>query len=263
MMNFDRLFNDPFREMRRMERAMTRDMNRMLRDFERGFGEFGYETPLLTAPSTTAAAALPSGRAGAMTSWVPNWAVSETDNQYIIRCELPGVSKNDINIELDRNHLRISGEKKLEKSEENERFFTEERSYGYFERRLPLPPGIDPQQIQATYDSGMLTVTVPKPQSLEQQRTRKIKIAEGSGMGGGAAPQGMNLENENNPANVSEDLFQYGQDMDKAEWEREENLTKGLEYHHHRNHVAENWKGPDPEDIYEMAKGEVKERPEA
>lgn len=98
-----------------------------------------------------------------LANWQPFCDVSETDKNFIIQAELPGVKKEDIKVELDNNMLRISGEKKHEKKEEGETWRRCERTYGKFERSLSVPEGVTEKDIRANYDNGVLKVEFPKP----------------------------------------------------------------------------------------------------
>eukprot|EP01027_Heterolobosea_sp_BB2_P027572 GEZU01043041.1.p2 GENE.GEZU01043041.1~~GEZU01043041.1.p2 ORF type:complete len:177 (-),score=88.96 GEZU01043041.1:82-612(-) len=150
---------DPFREFRRLER----EMNRLLpREITQGFGGFG-------------------GFEGRLTTFIPRMDYTETDKEYLVKCELPGLSKNDVKIDLDNDLLTISGEKKEEKKEENERIHRLERTYGKFNRSVRLPKNIDVDNIQANFENGVLCVCVPKKAGAEQRKS--IQIAEKSGAG--------------------------------------------------------------------------------
>jgi len=101
--------------------------------------------------------------------------VSESDKEIKVRAELPGVEEKDVEVMLADDILTIKGEKRVEDERKDENHHMIERSYGSFARSLRLPPGIDPSQVNATFDRGVLTVALPKPAEV-QQRTRKIEI---------------------------------------------------------------------------------------
>ena len=107
--------------------------------------------------------------------------VSETENEIRITAELPGVTEQDIDISLDDDVLTIRGEKKFERTDDKENFHFVERSYGTFQRSLRLPFPVDPEQVQASFENGVLTVTVPK--TGRQERSRRIQV-QGRGAGG-------------------------------------------------------------------------------
>jgi len=107
-------------------------------------------------------------------NWSPNLDVSENDKEITINCELPGIDKNDVKIDCHNGLLTITGERKHEKKEENEKYHRIERSYGKFSRSLRLPEGCDPSKICACFNNGVLKVTAPKG---EQAKPHQISIA--------------------------------------------------------------------------------------
>ena len=107
----------------------------------------------------------------------PRIDVSETDNEIRICAELPGVSQEDVDLNLTNDVLTISGQKKVERDEQKENFYVAERSVGGFARSVRLPFAVEPGQVHATFENGVLHVTVPKPQ--EQNRSGRIQIKAG------------------------------------------------------------------------------------
>jgi len=97
-----------------------------------------------------------------MSIFCPNIDVVENDDNYEVTAELPGIDENDINLSLDSNTLTISGEKKQETEDKGRDYYRMERSYGSFQRSIPLPPNIESDQIDANFKKGILTVTLPK-----------------------------------------------------------------------------------------------------
>ena len=114
----------------------------------------------------------PPGNGGAR-RWSPAMDLVETDEHFVLRADLPGMTENDVNIELEDNVLTVSGERKAEHEEKREGFYRVERSFGTFSRSLTLPKGIDPEAVTAGFQNGVLEVRVPKP---EQRKPRKITI---------------------------------------------------------------------------------------
>jgi HSP20 family protein len=108
--------------------------------------------------------------------WVPATDLVETESEYVLRADLPGLSKDDVNVELDENVLTISGERKAEHEERKEGYYRLERASGRFLRSLTLPEGVDAQQIKAGFENGVLEVRVPKP---VQRQPQKVAIAVG------------------------------------------------------------------------------------
>ncbi len=119
------------------------------------------------------------GAAGSVISARMN--VVETDSEVRIEAELPGVTENDVDVSLDDDVLTIRGEKRFERKDEKERHHFVERSYGTFQRAVRLPFPVDPEQVQARFENGVLTVTLPK--SAQQDRTRRIQVQSGQSAG--------------------------------------------------------------------------------
>jgi HSP20 family protein len=105
----------------------------------------------------------------------------ETEEAFVLKADLPGLTEADVNVELDNNVLTISGERKGEHEDHKAGYYRVERSYGSFRRSLTLPEGVDPETVKATFDKGVLEVTVPKP---EQQVPRKVQISVGGASAG-------------------------------------------------------------------------------
>ena len=97
----------------------------------------------------------------------------EDSNTIKIIVEIPGVKPEDVKFSLENNTLTIRGEKKQIAEEKTERMHRYERTYGSFERVFSLPSTVDPEQIEANYDAGLLTVTLPKA---ERARPREIPV---------------------------------------------------------------------------------------
>ena len=102
--------------------------------------------------------------------WRPRMDLIETDNDYRLHLDMPGMSKDDIKISYQDNELVISGERTSERAEENEEFVRVERSFGQFRRAFTLPRTVDTENIEAAYDNGVLTVTVPKTESVKPRQ---------------------------------------------------------------------------------------------
>ncbi|MBV9785249.1 MAG: Hsp20/alpha crystallin family protein [Acidisphaera sp.] len=118
---------------------------------------------------------------------MPRIDVSETENALRITAELPGVTEKDLDVTLQDDLLTIRGEKKFERKQERQDFHFTERSYGTFQRSLRLPFQADPEQVQASFENGVLTVTVPKAQLRESKR--RIQVQAGSGASQGSQPE--------------------------------------------------------------------------
>lgn len=120
--------------------------------------------------------------------WIPPMDLVETEDNLVLRADLPGVKEEDINIEVKDGMLTISGERKAQHEEKREGFHRVERSYGRFSRSLELPKGVEPDSVSASFERGVLEVRMPKPadrkptriqiQSGDQQRTIEHGSAE-------------------------------------------------------------------------------------
>jgi HSP20 family protein len=117
-------------------------------------------------------------RDSAAASWVPAVDVFEEADNIRITAEIPGVRPEDVDISLEGNLLTIRGTKQQEAEEKTERVHRYERTYGAFERSFTLPASVEPKDIKAGYDHGVLTVTLPKS---ERAKPRQIQIELGRG----------------------------------------------------------------------------------
>ena len=118
------------------------------------------------APSTT------GGRADAR-RWTPAMDLFERDDHFVLRADLPGMSEEDVKIELEDTTLTVSGEPKAEHEDRGEGYYRVERAFGTFARTLTLPQGVDPEAVTASFDRGVLEIRVPKP---EARKPRRIEI---------------------------------------------------------------------------------------
>jgi len=148
-MNFLTRFErfDPFDELALLRNRMDRLINRMSDAFE--------DTP------------------AALAKWAPNTDVIETNDNLVIRAELPGMTEKDINVEVTNGILTISGERKFEEETKDKTFHRVERAYGKFDRTLTLPNNVDADKIHATFTEGLLELTIPKK---EEAKPKKINL---------------------------------------------------------------------------------------
>jgi HSP20 family protein len=112
-------------------------------------------------------------RAGALRRWMPAMDLVETDDSYVLKADLPGMSEGDIKIEFEDRTLTVSGERKNESELKKDGYVRVERSFGAFSRSLTLPQGVDPEGVTASFDRGVLEVSIPKP---EARKPRRIEI---------------------------------------------------------------------------------------
>lgn len=122
------------------------------------------------------------GTNGGSRRWVPAMDLVETDADLVLRADLPGMSKEDVEIEVKDNVLTVSGERRSESEEKGEGFHRVERSFGRFSRALTLPRGVDADRVNAEFTDGVLEVRIPKP---EETKPTRIEIGNGSLEGSG------------------------------------------------------------------------------
>jgi HSP20 family protein len=113
---------------------------------------------------------------GSARRWIPAMDLVETDEHFVLKADLPGLTEDDVNIEVEDNVLTVSGERKAEHEDKREGYVRVERSYGSFRRSLTLPEGVDPESVSASFDKGVLEVRIPKP---EERKPRRVAIQVG------------------------------------------------------------------------------------
>jgi len=146
------LVTNPFSLLRRFGEGMERLFQ------EVGFGE-------------------PTSRSFAeITSWAPQVETLTRDRQLIIRADLPGIDKDNVEVEVRDNSVILRGERQEEHREEREGFYRTERSYGSFYREIPLPAGVDTSTAKANFNDGVLEITMTAPES--ESRGRRLQIQD-------------------------------------------------------------------------------------
>jgi HSP20 family protein len=116
-----------------------------------------------------------SGEAG---RWVPAIDLWEAEDRFVLKADLPGLSEDDVTIEVQDGALTVTGERQEEDRKGGTGWYRFERSFGKFSRTLTLPEGVDPDGITAEFKSGVLEVRIPKP---EQRKPRRVEIKAGGG----------------------------------------------------------------------------------
>jgi len=94
--------------------------------------------------------------------WAPRVDIGEADGTYLIKAEIPGVSKENVRVSIDNGVLTLQGERREEEESQGLQFHQVERFHGSFSRSFTLPPAVDPQQVKASFQDGVLTVTLHK-----------------------------------------------------------------------------------------------------
>ena len=108
------------------------------------------------------------------TVWRPSVDLSETENTYEVKAEMPGMKKEDIKVEVKENVLILTGEKKHETKDDKKNFHRLERVYGKFQRSFRLPREVKSEEIKAKYRNGVLTVEIPKT---EEMKPKEVSVA--------------------------------------------------------------------------------------
>jgi len=144
----------------------VREISSIQSEMNRLFNSF-FDTP-------TAAGG--NGGGGPARRWIPAMDLAETEGEFVLKADLPGLSEGDVSIELDDNVLTVSGERKAEHEERKEGYYRVERSFGRFSRSLSLPEGVDADAVKASFDHGVLEIHIPKPAA---KRPRKVAISGG------------------------------------------------------------------------------------
>jgi HSP20 family protein len=137
-------------------------MRRMSEEMDRMFGDWG---PNQNTPTS-------------LSQWSPAIEVAQRDGNYVVHAELPGLKPEEVNVEVADDALIIQGERKSQQEQNQGGIQRSERRYGQFYRSIPLPDGVNADQVQATFQNGVLEVRVPMPQ--QQSNRRQIPIQPGS-----------------------------------------------------------------------------------
>lgn len=132
-----------------------------------GFENFGFEQPLTSE------------------NFLPPVDISEDDHNITLQAEIPGVKQEDMNITLENNVLTISGERKFKEEEKKENFHRIERRYGKFTRSFTLPASVNAENVNATFENGLLNITLPKREEFKAKQitigVNKVPVASAKG----------------------------------------------------------------------------------
>lgn len=118
------------------------------------------------------------GSESTLTAWAPAVDVYETENELVIKADLPDVSDKDLDVRVENNMLTIHGERKFEQKVKEENYLRMERSYGSFSRSFSLPNSVNTEAIKAEYKDGVLNITLPKR---AESKPKQVKIAVSNG----------------------------------------------------------------------------------
>lgn len=114
----------------------------------------------------------------AVTAWAPSVDIYETENELVLKADLPDVPEKDIDVHIEKNMLTMRGERKFDKAVKDDNYLRVERAYGPFSRSFSLPSTVDTESIRAKYNSGVLTVIMPKR---AESKPKQVKITSASG----------------------------------------------------------------------------------
>jgi len=115
----------------------------------------------------------------ALTTWTPAVDIYETENELVVKADLPEVSEKDLDVRVENNMLSIRGERKFEQKVEEENYLRVERTYGTFSRSFSLPNTVSTEAIKADYKNGVLTVTLPKRAESKPKQV-KVNVTNGN-----------------------------------------------------------------------------------
>jgi len=140
-------------------------MQRFMSDMDSLFGDFGFGRSGLSSRGST----------GGANMWLPQIDVTTRDGQLLVHADLPGLKQEDVKVSVQEGVLSIAGERSDKHEDNRDGVYRRERSYGSFSRQIALPEGIDPESIKASFENGVLEVTMPMPKE-QAPRGRAIPI---------------------------------------------------------------------------------------
>jgi HSP20 family protein len=156
-------------------------IRRMMEDTDRIFEELGLGASLRRGEAQGAAESF----------WLPQIEVAQRGDQLVVRADLPGLDEGDIELSILDDALVIEGERRLEREETREGLYRSERRYGRFRRVVPLPDGVDPDTVSATFHNGVLEVRLSVPE--QRREGRRIEIGRKAGEGDEKGPGGESV----------------------------------------------------------------------
>jgi HSP20 family protein len=155
-------------------------MHRISEEMDRLFESFGMGRNFF--PEETAQGRRGGAGQGAASLWSPHLEVCERSGKLLIEVDLPGVKREDVNVQIEPDALIIQGQRTQQSERSDQGYYHSERSYGGFYRAVPLPEGIDAEQATATFRNGVLEIEMPMPK--QQQRGRRLEVRDAGSAGG-------------------------------------------------------------------------------
>lgn len=157
-------FSTPFEFMNRMSDEMDRTFGRLFRDFGMPRRSWSTQSPFRSAGEE---------------AWTPRIEAFQKGDKFTVRAELPGLEKDDVQVDMSEDAITIRGERRDEHEEEREGYYHSERDYGQFYRTIPLPEGVIGESAQATFNNGVLEISMQAPPA-EASRGRRLEIKDAS-----------------------------------------------------------------------------------
>jgi HSP20 family protein len=154
-------------------------MRRFSEEMDRLFEDFGFGRGWLAPSFGRDLFPRNFGELG-QSAWSPQVEMFEREGQLVLRADLPGLSKDDVKVEVTDDAVTISGERRSEHEEKREGYYRSERSYGSFYRSIPLPEGVNADDANATFGNGVLEITMQAPQRQIERNSRRLEIKEGN-----------------------------------------------------------------------------------
>lgn len=171
---YERRLSRPTTGMQSWSTSPFQGLQRFVDEMDRMIGDFGGSRRWFNAPSW---------RETLSQMWAPNVDVFQKDDQLTIRVDLPGLKKDEVSVDITDEALVIEGERRRESEDEREGYYRSERSYGSFNRVIPLPQGAITEEAKATFRDGVLEITMPAPPE-QARRGRRLEISEGTSTSG-------------------------------------------------------------------------------
>lgn len=170
---------NPTREERSLERSSSsyrsaspfNMLQRFADEVDRVFDDFGFGSTRSRLPWRSPLSS--------QAMWSPDVEVFHRNSELVIHADLPGLTKDEVKVDVTESAVTIQGERHRQHEEEHEGIFRSERSYGSFHRTIPLPEGVIVDQAKATFKDGVLEITMPAPPE-QARRGRRLEIAEGT-----------------------------------------------------------------------------------